>query len=348
MLNLNHEDRNKLILFLKDLEILQTEKSRREILRLAGLKSLISMINIADPCFVAVSSIISYLENYGRLKYEQEALGQFLNTIKEFIGTEQQEFIDDLLIRYNMMTPIIIPRKLSHWQSKETSVSIFEKIIGENTLRPISFLSQGFKVSRSVAYIRGSKGSATGFLIAPDLILTNNHVISKDDLLDDYLFRFNYEENFLGQAQTVKEYRAKSQGIFYTNEKLDFTIIQLEQKAGNEWGWLSLKPQNVQVNNRVNIIQHPMGQPKQISLQNNLVQYVGGDVLQYITSTLKGSSGSPVFNDQWEVIGLHHAGVELSEPTTQNAYFRNQGILISSILNDLPPEVRQLLAVSSS
>ncbi len=348
MIDLNHEDRKKLILFLKDLEILQTETSRKQILILAGLKSLIPMINISDPSFVAVSSIVSYLENYGRLNYEQEALGQFLNTIKEFIGTEQQEFIDDLLIRYDMMTPITVSPKLSHWQSQETPVSIFEKIIGENTLRPISFLSQGFKVSRSVAYIRDSKGSATGFLIAPDLILTNNHVISKADLLDDYLFRFNYEENFLGEAQTVKEYKAKSQVIFYTNKKLDFTIIQLEEKAGNEWGWLSLKPENVQVNNRVNIIQHPMGQPKQISLQNNLVQYVGGDVLQYITSTLEGSSGSPVFNDQWEVIGLHHAGGDLPEPTTNNRYFRNQGILISSILNDLPPEVRQLLDVPSS
>ncbi|MGK7879674.1 MAG: trypsin-like peptidase domain-containing protein [Crocosphaera sp.] len=348
MIDLNHEDRKQLVLFLKDLEILETEASRRKILILAGLKSLIPMINIADITFVSVSSIVSYLENHGRLNYEQESLGQFLNTIKEFIGTEQQGFIDDLLIRYDMMTPITISPKITHWQSKETPVSIFEKIIGENTLRPIAFLAQGLKVSRSVAYIRDSKGSATGFLIAPDLILTNNHVISNSDSLDDYLFRFNYEENFLGEAQSVKEYRAKPQGIFYTNKELDFTIIQLEEKAGNEWGWLSLKPENIQVNNRVNIIQHPMGQPKQISLQNNLVQYVGGDVLQYVTSTLEGSSGSPIFNDQWEVIGLHHAGVELPEPTTNNRYFRNQGILISSILNDLPPELREVLDVPCS
>ncbi len=348
MIDLTHEDRKKLIFFLKDLEILETEASRRNILILAGLKSLIPMINIADVTFVSVSSIVSYLENYGRLNYEQETLGQFLNTIKEFIGTEQQGFIDDLLIRYDMMTPITVSPKLSHWQSQENPISIFEKIIGENTLRPISFLAQGLKVARSVAYVRDSKGSGTGFLIAPDLILTNNHVISNADILDSCLFRFNYEENFLGEAQTVKEYRAKTQGIFYTNKELDFTIIQLEEKAGNDWGWLSLRPENIQVNNRVNIIQHPAGQPKQISLQNNLVQYVGGDVLQYVTSTLPGSSGSPVFNDQWEVIALHHAGGNLPEPTTNKRYFRNQGILISSILNDLPPELRELLAVPSN
>ncbi|MGK7883600.1 MAG: hypothetical protein AB4057_03120 [Crocosphaera sp.] len=184
MIDLNHEDRKKLILFLKDLEILQTETSRKQILILAGLKDLISMINIGEIPWVSVNSIVIFLEKYGRLNYEQETLGQFLNTIKEFIGTEQQGFIDDLLIRYDMMTPITISPKITHWQSKETPVSIFEKIIGENTLRPIAFLAQGLKVARSVAYIRDSKGSGTGFLIAPDLILTNNHVISNADSLD--------------------------------------------------------------------------------------------------------------------------------------------------------------------
>ena len=31
--------------------------------------------------------------------------------------------------------------------------------------------------------------------------------------------------------------------------------------------------------------------------------------LHYRTDTAPGSSGSPVFNDQWEVVALHHSGV---------------------------------------
>lgn len=69
------------------------------------------------------------------------------------------------------------------------------------------------------------------------------------------------------------------------------------------------------------------------------VAYVGGNVVQYITSTLPGSSGSPVFNDSWEVVALHHAGGDIPEPTTQQRYFRNEGILVQSILADLPSQL---------
>ncbi len=99
----------------------------------------------------------------------------------------------------------------------------------------------------------------------------------------------------------------------------------------------------VLVDSRVNIIQHPMGRPKEISMQNNFVQYVGGNVVQYVTSTLPGSSGSPVFNDNWEVVALHHSGGNIPEPTTGKKYYRKEGIYIGSILADLPEELRQLL-----
>jgi V8-like Glu-specific endopeptidase len=91
-----------------------------------------------------------------------------------------------------------------------------------------------------------------------------------------------------------------------------------------------------------------LGQHKQISLQNNFVQYVGGNVMQYITSTLNGSSGSPVFNDGWEVLALHHAGGNIPEPTTQQRYFRNEGILVTSILADLPSDFADMLRVAAS
>lgn len=34
-----------------------------------------------------------------------------------------------------------------------------------------------------------------------------------------------------------------------------------------------------------------------------------GDFLHYRTDTAPGSSGAPVFNDQWQVVALHRAGV---------------------------------------
>jgi V8-like Glu-specific endopeptidase len=353
MINLEIEDRKQLITLLRDLQELATERSRQQILELAGLKQLVPMLDISGAPFVAVSEIISYLSNYGRLTYDHEALGLFLNTLKSFVGVQQQPFLDMLLTKYDMMTPISALPAVDKWRGRETPADVLEKIIGENTLRPISFLQQGLQVARSVGYIRipinqGRFRAGTGLLVADDLLLTNNHVLPSSNLLSNTIICFNYEENFLGEPQSIDEYRAKLNGIFHTSQSLDYTLVQLDGEPGKKWGCLPLLPQSISSGSRVNIIQHPWGQPKQISLQNNFVQYVGGNVVQYITSTLEGSSGSPVFNDAWEVVALHHAGGYIPEPTTQQHYFRNEGILVESILTDLPSQLVDLLRAAES
>ncbi|MEH1891841.1 MAG: hypothetical protein V7K92_21090 [Nostoc sp.] len=226
MVNLEVEDRKQLITLLKDIPELTTERSRQQILELADLKQLSPMIDLSGAPFVVVSEIVSYLSNYGRLTYDHEALGLFLNTVKGFVGVQQQQFLDTLLTKYDMMTPIAALPAINDWRGRETVADIFEKIIGENTLRPISFLQKGLQVARSVAYIgvrtSQERWSGTGFLVAKNLLLTNNHVLPSTDLLPGAIFRFNYEENFQGEAQITDEYRPKntsafshSQTIFY-------------------------------------------------------------------------------------------------------------------------------------
>ena len=63
------------------------------------------------------------------------------------------------------------------------------------------------------------------------------------------------------------------------------------------------------VGETVNIIQHPNGEPRQLAIQDNKVIDELGLFLHYQTDTSLGSSGSPVFNDQWEMVALHHSGV---------------------------------------
>lgn len=353
MTNFELEDRKQLITLLQDLPELATERSRLQMLELAGLKQLVSRIDLSGNTFVAISEIVRHLSSYGRLTHDNEALGLFLSTIKEFVGVQQQEFLDRMLTKYEMMTPIAVLPNIEQWKGVETTEDVLEKIIGENTLRPIAFLQRGLEVARSVAYIGvqygNQRGSGTGFLVAEDLLLTNNHVLSSVDLLANAVFRFNYEDDFLGHAQPIEEYHAMPNGSFHTNKDLDYTLVQLEKKPSQKWGYLSLKPRNIKIKreDRVNIIQHPWGQSKQISFQNNFVEYVGENVVQYVTSTFNGSSGSPVLNDAWEVIALHHAGGNLPEPTTQRRYFRNEGILIEEILADLPLNLREQVNIAA-
>lgn len=59
----------------------------------------------------------------------------------------------------------------------------------------------------------------------------------------------------------------------------------------------------------VNIIQHPKGKRKEIVLSNNRVQRISQNFLYYEADADFSSSGSPVLNQQWQLVGLHHAAV---------------------------------------
>ena len=85
----------------------------------------------------------------------------------------------------------------------------------------------------------------------------------------------------------------------------------------------------------MSIIQHPQGGPKQIAVTANQVVNIFDHRLQYTTDTLPGSSGSPVFNDDWKVVAIHRAGGNLLTNKRGDRRFANEGILLSYIFDDL-------------
>jgi len=82
------------------------------------------------------------------------------------------------------------------------------------------------------------------------------------------------------------------------------------------------------------IVQHPKGRQKEIVLRDNEVANNGlfETVLRYRADSDYGSSGSPVFNANWELVALHHAAIASAE-TDQVSY--QQGIRIHAIIADL-------------
>src|SRR5262249_16458385 len=78
----------------------------------------------------------------------------------------------------------------------------------------------------------------------------------------------------------------------------------------------------VLVRQYVNIIQHPQGRPKQVALRDNQVIDLLDDFLHYRADTEPGSSGAPVFNDFWELVGLHHSGVPRRDQATKRPLTR--------------------------
>lgn len=236
----------------------------------------------------------------------------------------------------------------SNWeQPDEETLEVLT--MGMSTLLPINFLARGIISSRSVAKIEIKQGSVievgTGFLFKADGIdelffMTNFHVINDKSKFEKTRIIFDFEEDINGNTKNSKNFRIDSNGPWYTSPKdeLDVSIFKLiASEELTQYSHIPLKKIEVAKNDFVNIIQHPGGQLKQIALYHNIVTHVKDNIVQYLTDTMRGSSGAPVFNSNWELVALHHSGGARKdgEPTLNETKYRNEGIHINKILDFL-------------
>ncbi len=316
-------------------------------LAIAGLGRLARHIRLEGSAYLSIGHIVTYLAGYGRDERGQEVLGLFLNAVKPVAGPERQRVLSELMTRHAMMTPVADLPPVGDWRGGAAPAPPPEKIIVANTLRPIAFLAHALEVARPVALVTVDGGGrtmlGTGFLVAPDLMVTCAHVVPSPEALAGTTVCFNHEDDRFGNALERSEYTPAPGGLFHADRRLDFAIFELRGSPGERWGWLAWEEPRIAAGERVNIIQHPGGRPKQIAMQSNFVEYVGGDVVQYVTATLPGSSGSPVFNDSWQVCAVHRAGGDLVDPATGEFTYRNEGVLMSSVLRALPSPARDRL-----
>ncbi|QDU75053.1 Extracellular ribonuclease precursor [Bremerella volcania] len=199
-----------------------------------------------------------------------------------------------------------------------------ERVLGTNNLMPIAYLIRGSQVSRSVGrvVIRNRFGQrvgfGTGFLVSPNLLLTNNHVLPDETFAEKSVVEFDFAANFAGMLLPSIEFSLAPTRFFFTSELFDFTLVAVQQNDSSqrdprEFGWIKLHesdPDRMVVKGEfVSIIQHPNGESKQIALRDNQVIDIFDNFLHYETDTAPGSSGAPVYNDQWELVALHHSGV---------------------------------------
>jgi hypothetical protein len=75
------------------------------------------------------------------------------------------------------------------------------------------------------------------------------------------------------------------------------------------------------------IIQHPEAWPLKLAMDTKSVLKTDTTRVRYRTNTEPGSSGSPVFNQHWDLAALHHSGDRSIVPVF------NQGIPFGAILN---------------
>ena len=285
------------------------------------------------------------------------ALGLLAQTIEPMVGGVHQHRLVAMRRRHAWgMEPV--PAGAETWHDGRTPDELIrERIIGENTLRHLAYLQQGLRAADAVVRIEvHAIGSGTGFLIAPDLMLTNNHVIADQAQAAAAQVTFFYQFTLEGPVQEGMAVRPADQGLLYTDPELDISLVRLAHAPALHH-YPPLRPALLEKDSRVAIIQHPGGGVKKISLQNNLVCYADASILQYYTSTQPGSSGAPVFDDDFHVVAIHRGAVgnpdwrqnSAARPPAdpkriEDLQYRNQGSSMIAVVERLRTQAPSLLA----
>lgn len=218
------------------------------------------------------------------------------------------------------------------------------------------FLTACDRLTHRLCTIEIPTGNAigTGWLVAPDLILTNHHVTEALELHhaapEDVACVFDRRDtqstgNACGLAA---DWRVASSptapedvtvgGREANTTELDYALVRLSRSVGHdpiaasgeERGWIALKdnPPAVVANDVVMILQHPDGRPLEVAFGNILAYNGASTRIRYDANTDAGSSGSPCLTINLEPFALHNGGAPGGEKY-------NKGIPLRRIIEHL-------------
>jgi endonuclease G len=160
-------------------------------------------------------------------------------------------------------------------------------------------------------------GFGTGFLISPDLLITNWHVFPSRADAEGSAANFLYEDTVDGISRGLT-FELDPKRFFVSSKELDFAIVSVAPHTDRgellvDLGQITLIETRPKIlrGHPINIIQYPHGGTKKYATSNNrlldIIEEEG--LLHYETDTLEGSSGSPAFSSLWELVALHHMSI---------------------------------------
>lgn len=210
------------------------------------------------------------------------------------------------------------------------------------------WLDRADAISRQVSRIEADNAPlGTGFLVGSGLVLTNWHVIDearKRGALARLGCRFDFnrladggvEAGTLVPVTGVLDERPCSPAELTATpdvpppeaDELDYALLELSE-ATKTRGFVALKPAPpIAKDDPLIIVQHPQGDSLKFALDTAAVTgFVHQDLrLRYHTNTLPGSSGSPCFSMELDLVALHHLG----DPARGPALY-NQGVPIDRV-----------------
>ncbi|NBD13732.1 MULTISPECIES: trypsin-like peptidase domain-containing protein [Corallococcus] len=221
-------------------------------------------------------------------------------------------------------------------------------------------------LSRRVCRVEldGGRALGTGFLVAPDVVLTNSHVI-ENRLVEALRVRFDLKvlpdriAVHPGRVYAVTACLAQSPhspaDLMHprpreaTRDELDYAFLQIQDAPGEDRlgdrsrGFVPLAPPSPTAfapGSLALVVQHPKGRPMQVALDTFQAINRSQTRVTYCTNTHPGSSGSPCFTPDLELVALHHSG----DPRPgHEAAEDDEGIPLDTIRDSLPSHVLRRL-----
>ncbi|MDJ0627439.1 MAG: trypsin-like peptidase domain-containing protein [Rhodobacter sp.] len=202
----------------------------------------------------------------------------------------------------------------------ESTISGSESILGASAKWerlnkfPISSRERQFSapVGRLEIRLGNAVATCTAFLISETSALTNNHCIPGDaGPIREAVLTMGYYS--YGSSEGVKVYPV-TVGPIKTSGNLDFSLVSVSGSPGEEWGFLKFAQTEPKKDDPLMIIHHPAGQVKHITRFDCFAgprSETDDAELLHTCDTVRGSSGSPVLNQDGEIVALHFAGTAL-------------------------------------
>ena len=183
----------------------------------------------------------------------------------------------------------------------------------------VNYLERGMIAADAVGRVEVRNGEsevvgcATGFMVSPRLLLTNNHVLPTADDAAQSWVHFRHEFDAFGNPVESCVFAFDPSAFFFTDADLDITVVAVAEETPDRrqrisrFGWLRLSasPDTVLPGEWLTTVHHPSACPKQLALRQNLLIRSGGSDVWYASETAWASSGAPLFNDSWQVVALH-------------------------------------------
>lgn len=237
---------------------------------------------------------------------------------------EDMAFHDVPAILYNnrTMVPVYLLRQLGlkvEWDQVEKTVDIVTKEPeAEQPMKRIITKAQLEELKKSVAYIEVLTEygvplyQGSGFIVnSRGLLITNHHVA----YLDGKPANLKVEVN-------GRTYHTKGEELF-SDELMDIFGVYLD---GSDFEYLKVNDTIPERGDKVYVIGAPGGVKGQISEGFiNSVYSRQRPVIHSFNSTVEtapGSSGSPVIDQYGEVIGIHHAGVDIASTAKSSIHIK--------------------------